>query len=232
MFGYQEKTALNGAAQALSYERTDESYPVTNIVSKKVEDTNMVQKEPLGKSKTVGQGLKPEIYDAVHGAPSLKSHNDWNARKCITGEPTAKMLEPDADLGKCVKPGCRNVVWYEQDKDRAFGTPTIRMDIPKPAFRSVADHQNYGDEPEAISVILPAQQLDLGAQDSDFTTVRSKNELRSIFEKLGYVYRPAKFNAIFNRSVTYSEQLIGKQLPVDHSTAKGMMRAVQEMHNI
>ena len=30
--------------------------------------------------------------------------------------------------------------------NRAFGTPSIRTDIPKKDVRSVADTQNYGDE--------------------------------------------------------------------------------------
>jgi len=47
----------------------------------------------------------------------------------------------DKDLGKCVKPGCRNVVRKEADQHRAFGVPTIRKDIPFKEFRSVADFQ-------------------------------------------------------------------------------------------
>lgn len=47
---------------------------------------------------------------------------------------------PDPDLGKSVKPNCRNVVRREEDKHRAFGLPTIRKDIPYKEFRSVADY--------------------------------------------------------------------------------------------
>lgn len=47
---------------------------------------------------------------------------------------------PDHDLGKCTKPGSRNMVRTEQDSTRAFGTPSIRKDIPNKLFRSVADH--------------------------------------------------------------------------------------------
>ena len=115
---------------------------------------------------------------------------------------------PDHDLGKCTKPGSRNMVRTEQDSTRAFGTPSIRKDIPNKLFRSVADHQNYGDEPEVIEILFPKTNLNNGVTETDFTKLRSKAELRSLFEKLGYSYRPAKFNAIFNRSVQCSKELL------------------------
>jgi hypothetical protein len=64
------------------------------------------------------------------GAPSLKDHNEWNAAKCLRGEPTLKELIPDADLGRCTKPGSRNTVRTQADSDRAFGCPSVRTDIP------------------------------------------------------------------------------------------------------
>ena len=162
-------------------------------------------------------------------------NKDWNAAKCIYGEqPTMKELMPDADLGKCVKPGCRNMVRSEQDKDRAFGCPTVRNDIPAKAFRSVADHQNYGDEPQAVQLLFPATDLNIGVQEADFTKLMHKNELKSLFDRLGYNYRPAKFNAIFNKSVqlTSDQILKGAFPPPDFSTVRGIMLAVVEMHDL
>ena len=50
-------------------------------------------------------------------------------------------MAPDKDLGKSIKPNCRNVVRKEEDMHRSFGVPTIRKDIPYKEFRSVADYQ-------------------------------------------------------------------------------------------
>jgi hypothetical protein len=50
---------------------------------------------------------------------------------CLTGMAEENQLEPDRDLGKCVKEGCRNVVRHDGDRDRIFGVPTIRLDIPQ-----------------------------------------------------------------------------------------------------
>lgn len=144
------------------------------------------------------------------------------------------MLAADLDLGKCTKPGSRNMVRRTEDKDRAFGAPSIRTDIPLKVFRSVADHQNYGDEPEAIDIMFPATQLENNVTERDFVQIRRKDELRTMFEKLGYVYRPAKFNAIFNRSIVCSKDVLGQyaEIPTGCSTVRGLMVAVQEMHNI
>lgn len=81
--------------------------------------------------------------------------------------------------------------------------------------------------------MFPATPLENGVTERDFVKLKSKQELRSLFEKLGYSYRPAKFNAIFNRSVQVSQGILGAQaVPEGLSTTRGMMVAVQEMHDI
>ena len=77
----------------------------------------------------------------MHGIKNLQGDGTWNAGKCIHGVPQPRELAADKDLGKSTKPGCRNVVRSEADKNRVFGLPTIRNDIPYQAFRSVANYQ-------------------------------------------------------------------------------------------
>lgn len=131
---------LNGAAAALHAERLEEGYPKTTIIQKVVEDHKAVSSDILGQSKNLGQGQEDRGSDFVHGARNLQAGDHWNAGRCIHGEPTEKQIAHDADLGKSVKPNCRNVVRKEEDKDRAFGLPTIRADIPYKEFKSVADY--------------------------------------------------------------------------------------------
>lgn len=80
--------------------------------------------------------------------------------------------------------------------------------------------------------MFPATQLENNVTERDFVQIRRKDELRTMFEKLGYVYRPAKFNAIFNRSILISKDILGQftEMPMDCSTVRGMMQAVKEMH--
>ena len=140
-FGYGEKKVLNGAAMALQNERLEEAFPKTIIVKKTVEDHKAVSADMLGISKNLGQGQTNRGPDFVHGIKNVQGNDPWNAARCIHGEPNERELAPDKDLGKSVKPNCRNVVRNEGDMHRSFGVPTIRKDIPFKEFRSVADYQ-------------------------------------------------------------------------------------------
>jgi len=77
----------------------------------------------------------------AYGVKNDVGDNVWNAAKCIHGEPTEMEIAPDRDLGKSMKPGCRNIVRKQEDVARSFGTPTVRTDIPFKEKRSVADYQ-------------------------------------------------------------------------------------------
>ena len=41
----------------------------------------------------------------------------------------------------------------------------------------------------------------MGVTESDFVSAVNRAEIRTMFERIGYAYKPGKFNAIFNRSV-------------------------------
>lgn len=108
------------------------------------------------------------MRDPGHTYGAKNSNTDWNAAKCIAGEPTEKELGPDKDLGKSLKPNCTNQVRRPEDVDRSFGCPTIRTDVPFKVKRSVADYNNYGDEPEAVDLLFPATFTELGVTEYDF----------------------------------------------------------------
>ena len=88
----------------------------------------------------MGQGKPPVPETHAFGIKNLVGPDNWNAAKCLYGEPTEKELQPDRDLGRCVKEGCRNTVRKDEDHNRIFGVPTIRTDIPYKEKRSIADY--------------------------------------------------------------------------------------------
>jgi EF-hand domain-containing family member B len=175
VFGYAEKKVANGAAMALQAERPEEMFPKTVIVKKTVEDHKAVAGDLLGKTKNLGQGQTDRGPDFVHGIKNLTSTDIWNAGHCIHGEPGQRELNPDADLGRSSKPGTRNVVRSEKDLDRSFGLPTIRNDIPYKAFRSVANYQNFGDEPEAVDLLFPSSFNEVGVNEQEFRNPRTRD---------------------------------------------------------
>lgn len=50
-----------------------------------------------------------------------------------------------------------------------FGVPTIRKDIKKKGIKSVADINNYGDEPAAIHLLNPEKFSAMGLSPADLT---------------------------------------------------------------
>ena len=86
--------------------------------------------------------------------------------------------------------------------------------------------QNYGDEPEAIDLIFPANYQDFGVTETDFQQMRSRQEIKALFEKVGYEYKIGKFNALYNRA----KQLCGSF--DDRVNVRAFQTAISEMHNI
>lgn len=126
----------------------------------------------LGTVKNLGQGQAPRDPGYVYG--HRNDYTAWNAGKCINGEPRESQLIPDNDLGRSTKPNCTNTIRRSDDSNRAFGCPTIRTDIPFKAWRSVADFQNYGDDPEAVDLMYPSSASELGISEIDFQKMRER----------------------------------------------------------
>jgi EF-hand domain-containing family member B len=124
----------------------------------------------------------------------------------------------------------RNTVRCEADAQRTFGCPSIRTDIPNKRLKSVADHQNYGDEPEAIDLLSPATFVEYGISEADFERPRPREEIRALFEKIGFSYKVGKFNAIFNRAVCYARDPYA--LPENCVSIRCFMTAINDLHDL
>jgi len=112
-----------------------------------------------------------------------------------------------------------------EDADRAFGCPTIRVDIPYKQVRSVADYANYGDEPEAVDLLFPSTFTEVGVEESDFQQPRDRATIKALFESIGYSYKIGKFNAMFNKAKEICNS------SDDRASVRGFMTAVQMLHD-
>lgn len=182
VFGQTEKNPLrNGVALALHPGVATDGFNREPIVSKLYETNRLTEVERLGEVKKLGHGRDALTDEHVYGVPSRR-FAEWGARRLMTGIYTEEEQQPDADLGKSIKPGFRNVSTFPE---RTYGTPTIRTDIPSPVVKGVADDQNYGDEPDAMALLYPSADAERGVTDRDFLMQRPKDEVKEIMAAAG-----------------------------------------------
>jgi hypothetical protein len=189
-FGKTEKEEyINGVGKALN-PAIDETLPHNpGVASKKVEDFKDTHTDELGKPRNLGLGARGLGIDHAFGMPARGANKgEWDAARCIHGAMSEKEQAPDFDLGRSVKPGLRNISGphIAGDPNRRFGCPSIRKDISAPRIKSVADIQNYGDEPDAKMLLYPSGFTDVN--DDDFLQPYSEKEMKEIMDGAGIDY--------------------------------------------
>jgi len=186
-----------GVAKAINPVLDDTYKRPPVVVEKRLEDFKTVSSETLGAVKNLGFGPKTVGATHVYGMPS-QSGPEWGVRECIGNYAPAEQL-PDKDLGKSIRPGWRNLSATEK---RVFGVPSIRSDIPAPSLKSVADHQNYGDEAGCATLLYPPRFADGGVTQGDFLTATSKEEIADIFRCAGFDLDDKTCDDAFERAKT------------------------------
>lgn len=198
--GERSDVALNGASEGVKRALQDEGeFRHSRIALKRVEDFKATS-DVLGRARNLGMGARPHLpADHVFGKGSRRrSADEWDAKACMEGSYSEAEQQPDADLGRSITPGFRNMT----SETRAFGTPTIRSDIPRYGRRSIADDQNYGDDVSAQYLLCPGQFASLGVEDADFVEPRPKQEVKEIFTVIGYDVSDGVFDELWARAVS------------------------------
>jgi hypothetical protein len=134
VFGKEEIREFDGTKKSLESDYLEANYPKSKIVDKRLEDFRQATGDVVGRSKYRG-ALHPSVDENfVFGA--FKTSEDWNAAKCIYGDPeqkTDKYFEADPDLGKSLhnRTRLKNLQPITYDGKRTFGVPSIRYDLNK-----------------------------------------------------------------------------------------------------
>jgi len=191
--GRGEKGEVNGVAKMINPALDADYVRPSVVVEKLLEDFREVTTEGIGVVKNLGHGNQNDP-SRVFGMAS-QAHPEWGVRECI-GNYTPEEQQPDKDLGRSIRPGWRNIY----PEDRVFGVPSIRHDVPAPALKSVADHQNYGDESGAEQVLYPPRFADGGVSQADFLTATSKEEVADIFRCAGFELSDEQVNETYERA--------------------------------
>jgi len=187
-----------GGRMAVTMDRADDgSIPITRFIQRTSEDYRSVVHPKIAKTKNYQQGKVPVPPGHTFGIKSMSS--EVTARSCILGYYSLNEQLPDQDLGRCIKPGRRNVT----AEMRAFGIPSVRADIPALPVekRSLADCQNYGDEVGSQALLNPQRFDSQGVPDREYLLRRPKEEIKGLLEAAGYKFSDEDFDEIWKTAV-------------------------------
>eukprot|EP01038_Epipyxis_sp_PR26KG_P015416 gene15416-20798_t len=87
-------------------------------------------------------------------------------------------------------------------KDRVFGCPSIRSDIPTVPIskRSLADSQNYGDDVPAQDLINPPAFSDLSIKPTAMSEYFDYSKIIELFGRIGYSFEDDVADQLFSRA--------------------------------
>lgn len=187
----------NGVHEGVKKSLTTETADVT-IGLRRQQQVKGVFQDRLGRGREARGYLRNLGDDFVFGHTS--NNNDWTVKKLILGDYDLVDQLPDADLGIST----RKLSQLEQVppnlQDRPYGIPSIRRDLAPPVLRSVADPLNYGNEGGAQGLLNPGRFAYDGVDDEDFVAVRSRNEVRDIFKRIGAVFLEPQFQRLCDKA--------------------------------
>ena len=168
------------------------------IVSKHLHDIQLATKDRLGRSQRQPaheQVADEEGADPPAGVPSVREH-EFGVYELLTGGVSPEQQQPDETLGRQVPSAATLAEW---ERNQVFGKPTVRTDVPAPTRRSVANDQNYGDEPGAESIVFPGNCFERGALDEEFSKPLSLKRIKEIYSHAGCEVDDKEFEVLVQK---------------------------------
>jgi EF-hand domain-containing family member B len=132
----------------------------------------------------------------------LLSEQGEESKECVANlmrcANSAEMQLPDADLGKTLREGYRNIPPPGVDSNRAYGVPSVRTDLHLPARQSIANAQNYGNEPDANALLSPCSTADRGVNEDTFSQKRTAENIKQLLDSTASIrLSDAEFDEVF-----------------------------------
>ena len=75
-------------------------------------------------------------------------------------------------------------------------------------------------------MLFPSNYSELGIAEADFRSLRTRDEIKTLFEKVGYTYKIGKFNAMYNRARELA------QSEDDRVSVRHFQMAISELHSV
>lgn len=140
------------------------------------------------------------------GLAGVQGGREDGVGELLHGGYTEEQQQPDADLGRSLREGFRNVLPAAADGridagagvgGRAFGVPSVRTDLHPPSRASIANAQNFGNEPDAAALLSPCSTADRGVNEEHYSARRSAAGVRGLLAGAGIEMRDGEFEACF-----------------------------------
>lgn len=129
------------------------------------------------------------------------------AKECVAdlmhGAHSAEEQLPDADLGKSLREGFRNIPPPGTDPGRAYGVPSVRTDLHLRTRTSLANTQNYGNEPDATALLSPCSTADRGVNEDTYAEKRNRGDIRRLLDSAGISLPDKDFDEIFQAAAEH-----------------------------
>ena len=76
-----------------------------------------------------------------------------------------------------------------------------------------------------MDLLFPRTFTEMGISDYDFNVPRPREEIKLLFERIGFSYKVGKFNAMYNRAKEMTDA-------GDNVSVRAFMMIVNEMHHL
>ena len=87
-----------------------------------------------------------------------------------------------------------------------------------------------------MDLLFPSTFTELGITEYDFQLPRIRDEIRMLFERIGFAYKIGKFNAMYNRAKDFmsggSQAAASASGSGDLVSVRAFMMAVKELHAV
>ncbi|KNC56278.1 flagellar associated protein [Thecamonas trahens ATCC 50062] len=196
-FGARAERSYNegGVAGVLTWTNDVEGGDHTAVlVPKHMAELHAKTQPRVGVSRSRALLATGEVPDKAFGTVSRT--DSIGAGELIHNSLPSELLAEDPSLGRPEVPKGRPRGTGRVDRDRVYGVPSIRSDVPPPGVRKLDDRQNYGDEKGAWELLNPSPYHTIGVTEDDFLTPLPKAELRDIVSGAGIDLTPAVFDSV------------------------------------
>ena len=83
-----------------------------------------------------------------------------------------------------------------------------------------------------MDLLFPSTFTELGISEYDFQLPRTRDEIRTLFERIGFTYKIGKFNTMFTRAKDFMAGATSSGSAGEKVSVRAFMMAVKDLHSV